>query len=246
MMGTITTTEALREPIQAGFNELGGAPGPDDCYLALRGLRTMATRLARHQASGLRLAEWLQGRPEVQAVFHPALPGSPGHDLWRRDFTGSSGLFGFLLKPVSRPALAAMLDDLELFGMGFSWGGYESLLIPTDPRPIRTATPWTRDRPAHAHACRARAYRRSDRRSRGRLPPAQRGSVGRQGFLAPIRNSRLPLGPRIGLGVMPSTVQPMLVCRASPGQRRRPPRARPGRGPRRPCRRRPDPPRTAA
>ena len=145
MMGTITATEALREAIQAGFNELGGVPGPDDCYLALRGLRTMATRLARHEASGLRLAEWLQARPEVQAVFHPALPGSPGHELWQRDFTGSSGLFGFLLPPVSRTALAAMLDDLELFGMGYSWGGYESLLIPTDPRPIRTATAWTAD-----------------------------------------------------------------------------------------------------
>lgn len=142
MMGTITTTEALREPIQAAFNELGGAPGPDDCYLALRGLRTMATRLAQHQASGLRLAEWLRGRPEVKAVLHPALEGAPGHDLWRRDFTGSSGLFGFLLQPVARPALAAMLDQLELFGMGYSWGGYESLLIPTDPRSIRTARPW--------------------------------------------------------------------------------------------------------
>jgi cystathionine beta-lyase len=142
MMGTITTTEALREPIQAAFNELGGAPGPDDCYLALRGLRTMATRLARHQASGLRMAEWLKARPEVQAVLHPALEAAPGHALWRRDFTGSSGLFGFLLQPVARPALAAMLDQLELFGMGYSWGGYESLLIPTDPQAIRTARPW--------------------------------------------------------------------------------------------------------
>ena len=142
MMGTITTTEALREPIQAAFNELAGAPGPDDCYLALRGLRTMATRLAQHQASAIQLAQWLEARSEVQAVFHPALPGCPGHELWRRDFIGSSGLFGFLLHPVARPALAAMLDHLELFGMGYSWGGYESLLIPTNPRPIRTARPW--------------------------------------------------------------------------------------------------------
>jgi cysteine-S-conjugate beta-lyase len=145
MMGTITTTEALREPIQAAFNELAGAPGPDDCYLALRGLRTMATRLAQHQASAIQLAQWLEARPEVRAVFHPALPGCPGHELWRRDFTGSSGLFGFLLRPVARPALASMLDHLELFGMGYSWGGYESLLIPTNPRPIRTASPWPHD-----------------------------------------------------------------------------------------------------
>lgn len=142
MMGTITTTAALRDPIQAAFNDLAGAPGPDDCYLALRGLRTMATRLARHDASGRELALWLQARPEVQAVFHPGLPGCPGHELWRRDFSGSSGLFGFLLQPVTRTALAAMLDHLELFGMGYSWGGYESLLIPTDPRRIRTARPW--------------------------------------------------------------------------------------------------------
>lgn len=145
MMGAIVTTEAHRGVIQAAFNEVGGAPGPDDCYLALRGLRTMATRLAQHQESAIRLAEWLKDRPEVVEVLHPALPGAQGHDLWKRDFRGASGLFGFLLRPVARPALAAMLDGLELFGMGYSWGGFESLLIPTDPAPIRTATPWTRE-----------------------------------------------------------------------------------------------------
>jgi cystathionine beta-lyase len=145
MMGTITATEALRAPIQDGFNELAGAPGPDDCYLALRGMRTMATRLAQHQTSAIAIAHWLEAQPEVEAVLHPALESHPDHALWRRDFTGSSGLFAFRLPPVSRPALAAMLDHLELFGMGASWGGYESLLIPTDPAKIRTAVPWPHD-----------------------------------------------------------------------------------------------------
>jgi len=144
MMGVITTTEALREPITTAVNELAGAPGPDDCYLALRGLRTMATRLERHQRSALLVADWLRQQPLVQAVLYPALPGDPGHALWQRDFKGASGLLGFRLPPVARPALAAMLDHLEILGMGYSWGGFESLLIPTDPRPIRTAEPWTR------------------------------------------------------------------------------------------------------
>ena len=142
MMGLVSTTAALEPRLRAAFSEFGGAPGPEDCYLALRGLRTLAARLERHQRSALTVAEWLAGRPEVERVLYPALPDDPSHALWRRDYSGASGLFGFLLKPVERTALAAMLDDLELFGMGASWGGYESLLIPTDPRPIRTVTSW--------------------------------------------------------------------------------------------------------
>jgi cystathionine beta-lyase len=142
MMGFVTCTEAVHERVRKGMLEVATAAAPDDCYLALRGLRTLAVRLERHQASGLRLAEWLKGRPEVLEVRHPALPGDPGHTLWKRDFLGASGLFGFILRPCSKQALAAMLDDLELFGMGWSWGGYESLLIPTRPETCRTAIPW--------------------------------------------------------------------------------------------------------
>ncbi|MBI3453149.1 MAG: cystathionine beta-lyase, partial [Rhodospirillales bacterium] len=142
MMGILTATEAAFPKLRQAADDLGGCAGPDDCFLALRGLRTLGVRLARHFETGLILARWFQRRPEVARVLHPALPGDPGHDLWRRDFTGASGLFGIELKPVPRRALAAMLDGMKLFGMGYSWGGYESLLIPTDPRPLRTARPW--------------------------------------------------------------------------------------------------------
>lgn len=143
MMGVITTTRALFERIRHGVFEVATAAGPDECTLALRGLRTLAVRLERHMQSGLLLADWLRRRPEVRRVMHPALPDDPGHGLWRRDFTGASGLFGFVLEPCSKAQLSAFLDHLELFGMGASWGGYESLLIPTDPRPLRSAVPWT-------------------------------------------------------------------------------------------------------
>lgn len=120
----------------------GACGGPDDLYLGLRGLRTMAVRLRQHQESALAVADWLAQRPEVVRVLHPARPDFPGHDLWKRDFTGSSGLFSVLIEPVAKPALAAMLDQLELFGMGYSWGGYESLILPVRPAAVRTATRW--------------------------------------------------------------------------------------------------------
>lgn len=142
MLGMITTTEALHERIRAMSMTLGGCPGPDDCYLALRGLRTLSVRLERHQRTGLLLARWLRARPEVLRVMHPGLPDDPGHALWRRDFTGACGLFGAVLKPVSWGALTAMLDHMQVFGLGYSWGGYESLCIPTFPAKNRTATRW--------------------------------------------------------------------------------------------------------
>ncbi len=142
MLGLVTTTEPLHERIRTAAVTLGGCPGPDDCYLALRGLRTLAVRLARHQATALTLARWLRARPEVARVLHPALPDDPGHALWRRDFSGSSGLFGLVLQPYRSEAVAAMLDGMALFGLGYSWGGYESLLIPVFPERLRSVTRW--------------------------------------------------------------------------------------------------------
>ena len=143
MLGVVTvSTEEQFQRIKWTANALGNCPGPDDCYLGLRGLRTLSVRLERHQRNALKVAEWLQARPEVDRVLYPALPDDPGHDLWKRDFTGASGLFGVVLKDVSKDAVAKMLDGMDLFAMGASWGGYESLMIPTDPGRYRSASEW--------------------------------------------------------------------------------------------------------
>lgn len=125
----------------------GHCAGPDDLYLAQRGLRTMGVRLRQHQENALEIARWLQARPEVARVLYPALPQDPGHALWRRDFTAASGLFAIVLQPASTTQVAAMLDGMELFQMGASWGGYESLILPTHPEKIRTATTWQAEGP---------------------------------------------------------------------------------------------------
>lgn len=142
MMGLITTTAATYATVRRAVEDFGGSAAPDDCYLALRGLRTLSVRLERHQRNALTLARWLQQQPEVARVLHPALPEDPGHALWKRDFAGASGLFAIELAPAPDAAVAAMLDGLELFGMGYSWGGFESLILPADPRHYRTAVPW--------------------------------------------------------------------------------------------------------
>jgi cysteine-S-conjugate beta-lyase len=148
MLGAITATERAASAISKAHDELGLCPGPEDVYLGLRGLRSLGVRLERHQQSALELARWLSGRPEVAGVIHPALPTDPGHALWARDFTGASGLFSIVLKPVPRAKLAAMVDGLSLFGMGYSWGGFESLILPFDPKAYRTATTWRAEGPA--------------------------------------------------------------------------------------------------
>jgi cystathionine beta-lyase len=143
MMGAVTCSEATWPRFKEGYETMGQFAGPDDMYLTLRGLRTIDVRLERHMKSALRIAHWLKGRGEVEEVLYPALPGAPGHDLWKRDFTGATGLFSAVLKPQSEEALGKFLDGLELFSMGYSWGGFESLCVPFKPH--RTAKPWTRD-----------------------------------------------------------------------------------------------------
>ena len=132
-MGSAAARDSkLARQLCDGVLHLGWAVSPEDAYQMLRGLRTLATRLARHGASGLEVAAWLQDQAEVRQVLHPALPGSPGHDLWLRDYSGACGLFGFVLNPASQPAVDAFLDALQIFGLGFSWGGFESLAISCD------------------------------------------------------------------------------------------------------------------
>jgi cystathionine beta-lyase len=143
MLGVTTAADKpTYEKLKNGHYVTGQCAGPDDIFLGLRGLRTLPVRLERHGRTGFALAEWLMGRPEVERVLHPALPGDPGHALWKRDFTSCSGLFGVLLKPYSRKAVTAMVEGLSLFRMGWSWGGFESLIIPGLHLPTRTVTPW--------------------------------------------------------------------------------------------------------
>lgn len=143
LMGLVSANAATWPALRQTYDAMAMCPGPEDCFLALRGLRTMHLRLKEAEKQGLAMAKWLQARPEVAQVLHPALPDSPGHDLWKRDFLGSSGLFSIILKPgQSEQDLAAFLDGLRLFRMGFSWGGYESLIIPFDCQPYRSATAW--------------------------------------------------------------------------------------------------------
>jgi len=145
MMGTVTCSEATWERFKRAFESMGQFTGPDDMFLMLRGIHTLDVRLERHMKNAIMVAEWLNGRAEVETVLYPALPNAPGHQLWKRDFKGAAGLFSIVLKPCKTEAVNAFLDRLALFGMGYSWGGFESLAIPFTPQ--RTATAWAAQGP---------------------------------------------------------------------------------------------------
>ena len=142
MFGCVSANAKTWPALKTAMTTMGLCVGPDDIYLALRGLRTMGVRLARHNESGLRVARWLEARPEVLRVMHPALESDPGYAIWQRDFSGACGLFSIVLKDMSEKAVHAFMNELQLFGMGFSWGGFESLVIVFDCSEYRTATKW--------------------------------------------------------------------------------------------------------
>lgn len=142
MFGTVSANASTWPALRAAIQQLGICAGPDDVFLALRGLRTLSVRLAQHQRSALEMADWLSARPEVTRVLHPALKSDPGYSIWKRDFSGASGLFSIVLKPAPLQAVDALLNTVKLFGMGFSWGGFESLIVPFDCTTYRTATKW--------------------------------------------------------------------------------------------------------
>ena len=148
MIGSVTAAPGHYARLRKYAQALGQHVAPDDAYLALRGLRTMGARLRQQGETALGLARWLADRPEVVRVLHPALPQCPGHDIFRRDFRGPASLFAFVLAGGGAGARAALIDGLAHFGIGFSWGGYESLALPIDPAPIRTATRWQAEGPA--------------------------------------------------------------------------------------------------
>jgi cystathionine beta-lyase len=141
MLGAVTANPAWYPKLERTSWDLGHNVGPDDAWLAARGLRTMAVRLRQHEANALKVAHWLKGRPEVVSVLHPAFPDCPGHEHWVRDYRGASGLFSFLLRGGDAERVR-FLEALEYFGLGYSWGGFESLAIPADPERLRTVTPW--------------------------------------------------------------------------------------------------------
>lgn len=148
LLGLTSANDAWAERLRATYDAFAAVPGPEDVFLALRGLRTLDLRLREAERQGLAMAHWLKDRPEVARVLHPAFPDCPGHANWTRDFGGASGLFSIILQPVPTAAVAAFLDGLRLFGMGYSWGGYESLVIPFDCASYRTATRWQPEGPA--------------------------------------------------------------------------------------------------
>lgn len=148
MIGIVVTNEQCWLPVRRTITEYGYAVSPDDCFLTLRGFRTIGVRMKQQMANALIVARWLESRPEVKKVVYPALEGDPGHAIWKRDFSGASSLFSVVLQPASEAAVAALVNALELFGIGSSWGGFESLVTVVRARSNRTATQWNPGGPA--------------------------------------------------------------------------------------------------
>ena len=147
MLGSATANKRSFKALQRTAHQLGQTCSPDDAFLASRGIRTLAVRLRAHEENALKVAAWLKDRPEVARILHPAFADCPGHDIWQRDFAGSCGLFSVVLKGGDYADTAALVDEMKLFKMGFSWGGYESLILPSDPRGCRSVTPWQAEGP---------------------------------------------------------------------------------------------------
>lgn len=141
MLGVVATTKDAFMPVRAAVQDMGACAGTEEVNLGLRGLRTLDARLARHQTSALAVARWLADQPQVSKVLYPALPGAPGHELWKRDFSGASGLMAFELPSLAEGALEAMVSGMSHFKLGYSWGGYESLILPVHTE-NRKVTPW--------------------------------------------------------------------------------------------------------
>jgi cystathionine beta-lyase len=148
MMGSVTAAPDAWRALERTSRAFGQHCAPDDAFLAARGLRTLGIRLKRHEESGLAVARWLKAQPQVARVLHPAFPDCPGHEHWKRDFAGASGLFSFVLNGGGDSERTRLIDGLEHFGIGYSWGGYESLALPVDPERLRTATEWRAEGPA--------------------------------------------------------------------------------------------------
>jgi cysteine-S-conjugate beta-lyase len=142
MLGTVSANDAFWPRLRRVSQQLGQCVSPDDAYLVSRGMRTLSVRMKQQEASGLKIARWLEVQPEIARVLHPALPSFPGHALWKRDFTGAAGLFAVVLRGGDEAARAALIDGLDHFGIGYSWGGFESLIVPSNPAKFRTAVPW--------------------------------------------------------------------------------------------------------
>ena len=145
MLGVVSAMEESYPAIRRASQMLGLIGGSEELYLGTRGLRTLHVRLPHHQKSALEIAQWLEKQPQVKRVLHPALPSCPGHENWKKYFKGSSGTFSIILHETNREKIAKMLDGMSIFRMGFSWGGFESLLFPEQPKPIRTAQVWNEE-----------------------------------------------------------------------------------------------------